>query len=78
MNNHDLNNVRFIMSLDLDELKHWWESVSEDERNYASEIMDAYSQHLKRQSYAVSLSHDRELSEADCAEARQLLSQFTL
>jgi hypothetical protein len=42
----DFNNIRYIISKSPEELLDWWESISEDDRDYAMEILTAYRKML--------------------------------
>ena len=39
MNKHDRSNVDYILSLTDDQLQEWFESISEDDRDYAVELL---------------------------------------
>lgn len=41
MNEHDRNNLNFIMSLDEDGFEQWSATLSEDDVNYALELIKA-------------------------------------
>lgn len=42
MNNHDLNNLNYILSLSKDDLLTWYVTLSNDDIAYAMEIMQQY------------------------------------
>ena len=43
MNGKDINNIYFILTRTPEELSEWWESLSEDDQLYASEIVGRIS-----------------------------------
>lgn len=47
MNNHDRENLKFLLNANPDTLKKWYDAVDEDDIEYASEIMARYSEELK-------------------------------
>lgn len=47
MNKEDRDNLEFLLSADRQTLAYWYESVSEDDIRYASEIMEQYSKELE-------------------------------
>jgi hypothetical protein len=44
--NKDFNNIVFILNKSPKELQAWWELLSEDERQYAMEILTDYRKML--------------------------------
>lgn len=46
MNPHDRSNLKFLMALDRDTFRNWWLSVSEDDHQYALELLDQYGKEL--------------------------------
>ena len=39
MNEHDTNNLMFLLSLETEQLQEWYVTVTEDDRQYAEELM---------------------------------------
>lgn len=46
MNQHDKENLHFLLSASPEVLKDWYESVEEDDHIYASELLAAYKLEL--------------------------------
>jgi len=46
MNPHDRSNLKFLMALDRSTFRNWWLSVSEDDHQYALELLDQYGKEL--------------------------------
>ena len=44
--NKDFNNIRYILNKSPEELLGWWESLSDDDREYAMEILTDYRKML--------------------------------
>lgn len=42
MNEYDLNNLNFILSLNVRGLHEWWDSISQDDKEYALELLRCY------------------------------------
>lgn len=42
----DFNNIRYILNKSPEELLDWWESLSDDDREYAMEILTDYRKML--------------------------------
>lgn len=72
MNKNDLNNLEFIMSLNVDSIKEWWDNISEDDRNYAMELIDAQKKILIEKQTNMCL--DAKIT--DMTQAKQVLSQW--
>lgn len=72
MNDRDRNNAHFLLSASKEELTQWYKSVSADEIQYATSILNEMAYELD--DIALSL----EEQPTDFSEAKQILSQFTL
>jgi len=46
MNDHDRSNLNFLLNADKDILREWYDAVSEDDREYAQELLIAYKEEL--------------------------------
>jgi hypothetical protein len=46
MNDHDKDNLNFLLTASPEVLKDWYESVDEDDHAYAQELMAAYAEEL--------------------------------
>ena len=44
--NKDYNNVQYILNRSPNELRIWWESLSDDDKDYAMEILTDYRKML--------------------------------
>lgn len=47
MNQTDQHNLRFLLSCDKEQLRHWYNTASEEDLRYASELMDRYAHYLE-------------------------------
>ena len=72
MNQNDLNNLEFIMSLNVESIKQWWDSISEDDREYAMELLEYQKRILVEKKTNICL--DAEIT--DMTQAKQLLSRW--
>lgn len=72
MNNYDRSNIDFLLSIDKDTLKDWYDKMDSDDVEYASEIMAQYSLELEVKS---ALLND---NVTDMSEANIILKQFRL
>jgi len=75
MNDHDRNNVNFIMTLDDTQFDNWAENMSNDDIKYAIEIIQAARLELAEQENALM---EAELEESTLDEARAVLKKFML
>jgi hypothetical protein len=73
MNEYDRANLFFLMNATPEELEEWYNSVSEDDHEYASELMAEYCEELATKK---SLIDDKEVTNLE--EARSLLRIFRL
>jgi len=48
MHQNDLDNIRFLLSRTPQQLKEWYNSVSDQDLIYASQIMDRYAAELQQ------------------------------
>ena len=75
MNDHDRNNLRFIMSLDDEQFDVWSENIADDDIRYAIELIQQARLELAEQECNL-LEFD--LVDSDFAEARAVLNKFRL
>jgi hypothetical protein len=81
---HDLRNIRFLMSLGKIGMMRFMQQASEDDIKYANEIMRLYNQQLiKEEERHLRLSEDMFLSLAeneieDFSDAKLVLNKFML
>lgn len=78
MNKHDQDNVNFIMSLDDEQFEIWADSATEDDIQYALEILQAARvERMFQEQDLLEELLDR-IVEADLSEARAVLQKFML
>ena len=77
MNQHDRDNLNFLLTASAKTLKDWQNQADEDDLIYAQEILAAYSEELKAKSLEIlveaTLENLKEYNEAKIA-----LKKFTL
>lgn len=72
MNDYDLNNLKYIMSLDEHQFDEWMMKVGDDDINYAIEIIQA-------RRVEIALLEAELFDEVeDLSEANTILSKYTL
>jgi hypothetical protein len=49
VNQHDLDNIRFLLNRTPDQLREWYNSVSDEDLRYANEIMEQYAWYIEDQ-----------------------------
>lgn len=47
MNNRDRENLEFLLTADKETLREWYNTVSEDDINYATDLLTQYGNELK-------------------------------
>lgn len=74
MNDWDKNNLQFILSLDETQFDEWYSSISDDDAEYAMELLKQ-----ARSIVSVQLAelYD-EKAEEDLSDAKNVLGRFTL
>jgi hypothetical protein len=70
MNEHDYNNLQFLLTSSEEVIADWFLKTSADDIEYAMQIMAAAS---KEMSFIT-----REINDDDCTEANELLQKFML
>jgi hypothetical protein len=65
MNKHDRNNLEFLLNAGEDTLKEWYNSVTEDDRVYASELLRVWSLELMLKAVLLSDPEIDSLTEAN-------------
>lgn len=78
MNEHDFQNLRFILLADDDVLADWYETIDDDDREYALELLEAAC--MKD---VIEILEEKEqimLEEGsfELTEAKEYLSKFTM
>lgn len=75
MNQHDRDNLNFLLKSSPEILRDWYSKVSEDDIAYAQELLDAYALELRDRSREL-LVETRLLAMSTYIEANAVLSQF--
>lgn len=83
MNSHDRQNLQFLLNASEQTLRQWYATVSEDDREYASELLAQYAQEIRRDSANLRSIVDMEMTEfeladSDFGEANAVLAKFRL
>lgn len=72
MGDHDYNNLKVILSKNPHELYVWWNTLSDDDKDYAMELINVYHNSIKEYQFQV-------LDEIeDYSLAKEVLKKFTL
>jgi hypothetical protein len=66
MNDHDRNNLNFLLNIDGETFEDWYAQIDEDDRLYAQELLALAAEELRDQ--AVALRIEAELSVMDSFE----------
>lgn len=72
MDDYDFNNLKVILSKNPQELYVWWNSITEDDKSYAMELIQVYHNSIKEYQFEVLDNIE------DVSAARDLLKQFML
>ena len=77
MNQHDRENLMFLLTASKETLQDWYEQMGEDDYKYAMELLAAYSQELDTRA---ALMEDRvpKARKDPYPEARAVLAKFML
>lgn len=70
MNEYDYNNLQFLLNATEDTLRQWFEVVSEDDKEYAMELL----QTAQGEILYFRMQYEEDVS--DLTEARNVLSKF--
>jgi hypothetical protein len=73
MNDYDRENLQFLLNVDKETLKDWYDEMEEDDHEYASELLAAYSEELNVKS---ALIQDPKIEVV--SEATDFLKRFSL
>ena len=71
MNDRDKQNLEFLMSITPETLRDWFNTVSQDDIDYAKELLD-------RADLVAAAQECIDAQNIDCTIAKQILSQFTM
>lgn len=75
MNEHDLKNVYFLLNADTETLAEWYAMTTDDDHEYACEIMKAYQAELNVKLELIRLS---EFQTQDTQLANSILDRYRL
>ena len=76
MNEHDRNNLNFLLSSDSEAIKTWITVVSEDELTYAWELLAKYSQELEERATEMVVEANLERLNGKYSEASNVINQL--
>ena len=74
MNNWDKSNLQFILSLDENQFDEWYSSISDDDADYAMELLKAARAEVAMQ---IAELYDNTV-EDNLSDAKEVLGRFTL
>jgi hypothetical protein len=78
MNEHDFQNLRFLLLASPDVLADWYENVDEDDHDYAVELLEAASMREVIRILEEKEQIMLEEGKFELTEAQEYLSKFTL
>lgn len=76
MDENDMDNLRFLLNASEATIKEWYITVSDDDHQYASELLEWYAGELRNQS--ADLLTDSRLASEPWTESSNLLKKFRL
>jgi hypothetical protein len=74
VNKHDRDNLQFLLSADKNTMDQWYQTVSEDDVEYALELLQLHRTELELRELEII---DTE-AETDLSDAHSVLTRFTL
>jgi len=74
MNDHDRDNLRFLLTADDSVMQDWYNQVSQDDIEYALELLQMASAELAVKEMELSEANEK----LDLTQAQAVLSRFTL
>lgn len=74
MNQNDQKNLRFLLSRSPAQLREWYNTVSEEDLRYASELMEQYAWYLEDQIQELAI--ESKLSQVPWTEAQSVISMI--
>ena len=79
MNEHDRENLKFLMSVDRETLQDWFRSVTPDDIEYALQLLTRYSTEIDEHAKALKIDEALTTGRADSyPEAVAVLEKFRL
>jgi hypothetical protein len=76
MNEHDKTNLEFLLSAGPETISDWYGKTSQDDHDYAMELLAAYAKELAELSGNLIIEAELEVSQM--AEAKSALMKFML
>jgi hypothetical protein len=76
MNQHDRNNLNFLLNTSFEEFKVWFDSLSQDEQKYACELLSAYERELDAQLEELAIEESLELLNGQYPDARSIIKSI--
>ena len=74
MNQYDLDNIRFLLNRTPDQLREWYNSVSDEDLRYANEIMEQYAWYIEDQ--IQELTVESRLSQKPWTESQSVIAMI--
>lgn len=71
MNQHDVENIRFLLSRTPEQLREWYNSVSDEDLLYASLILENYADFLRQEN--ITLEIERQIEQMPVLTEAQAL-----
>lgn len=86
MDEHDRKNLQFLLNASEATIRDWWGKITDDDRQYAAELLQAHAAELREQSTRLRTVLEVEriniidgaLRDSDLSDARAVLAQFRL
>ena len=82
MNNHDRDNLNFLLRAKPEVIRDWFKTVDSDDIDYAWSLLEAYSREIEMEAARLRTDADMEVlainSDVPYAQANQVLSKFRL
>jgi cytochrome c peroxidase len=74
MNDKDMNNIYYILNRTPEQLESWWNTMDQEDQEYAMWIIKEYKKELAR----METVYDEFLPEDDTSLAKEYLKKFQL
>ena len=72
MNDHDRENLKFLLSVDAKTLKSWYDNMDADDIDYAAELLTRYKEELETKTVLLSDNV------GNVSEAKKFLKRFSI
>ena len=76
MNQHDRNNLKFLMSVEPKVLKDWYTKMSADDIEYALELLNIASREVDERALALRIDCELERMNNKYPDARQVITDL--